>query len=1684
MDVVATNQTDATSKATGISANISGDTQIGAAVGFNYVVVDNLGSIGDDSTVSGVGVSVGALTPAGERNDIVAWGLAAAGGGSDANVAASIGINYVDYESVASIGAGSTIASGGYLKANASAPMGLQNIAASGAAGTGGGVGAGLAINIVTVHTDAYIGAGVVATAAGPISVSALSGLAVLPIPGIPLLDPPPEFTSVAVSGSAGTGDFAIAGSVIIDVLDLRTRAWIGDGVRINETGPIPAGSSAEVLATDVTAVKNLAGGVAVTTGSAGVGMALIVSVVNKDVRASIGKSVVLRVGGDVRVEAVGGFEYFALSASLGGSTSAAVSGSIVVAVFNKGSGDPGIRAFVDGGTPGTAATIVAGDELIVRASAPNDYELFAGNIAIGSSAGIGVSAVIFVNDGIVEAYVAAHDTLSAGAGGITVEASQSEDMILLAIGGSVGGTAGVAGSVIVDVLTLETRAYIDDDATVASAGKIAVSASDHTDLKGIAGQLAISGSAGVGLGADVEVNTKVTEAWIGERVTATAGGNVTVDATSSETLLSISVGAAGGGAAGVSVNAAVSVIDITTLAYIGADALVDADGSVRVQADEALKLDMIAGNFSGAGSAAVGAAASVPIVNKTTIAYIGDRAIVTGRGFGTGLTVKSGAYQVTTIDTRFDPADAVEGGGVLNLGFQHGFEEGQEVVYDNGGGTSITGLTHGGVYYVDVIDSTRVKLSSTPGGSAILVSGGSGQSHRLVPTDQAGVAEDSGMRFDPAKNVSGNEITLPYSLTLASGDPIVYSSGGGEPIGGLEDGQTYYVIGSSPGAFKLARTEDDATAGTFITLDKTQATGRSHSIVKQGETPAGDAASFGRRVIAAETIGGFRGVAVTATNSDDIASIGASAAVAGGAGVAVGGTVDIIDVETSATIGDDAAINTLPGAPSANQSVLVAAADQFNLLLIAAAVGGGTVGVGAGVTVALIDIETHAHIGDGAIVLAAKDVAVVATGSERMTSITVAGAGGFVGVAGAVGIFIFDVETHATTGEFVTIQAGGNVLVSVADDTKLLAITGGAAGGFVGVGAGIAVTKFDKDTQASIGGSNVIDAAGNGTGMAGISNGSIPRGKSFGAVASFRGLAVQARSSEDVFGLTIALAGGFVGVAVPVGVTLMKTTTTAFIGGGTLVNLVLPANAAQSVQVAALDSFKSLTISGGVGGGFVGIGAAVDIGIADTSVSAFIGGGAVVHAAADVNVYALARKDVQTYAFAIGGGFVGIAGAVSVWTVGTAPTTSYDANAGGTGGPDSQNPLDVGSNGNSATSADSQVTGDGNGYQTILDGATPTASDNTSMRIRGVTGDDSSSGAKKSIRDKAILNAGVTATALSTTVPRGTAAAIDATVVAGGTVRIVADDNLRFKGLVGTAAGGVVGIGGSVLVANVKSSTDARLGAPASITAGGQLFIRARLDEESFALAFAGAGGLVAVGAQVAVLNDTSTQSAHVDNGAEIPTAAGGIVVEALTTREIETLAIGGSIGAVAAGASIALPSVESTTNASIGLLDGPSESGTVRITASSDVELEARSIAVNAGAFAANAAVALAEPDVTVTALLARNTFDVTGNVTIEAISSVEAEAHAISAAVGAGAVGAAIALANVDADATASMANESVMAATGTVRVSVEANLDADADVIGVTGGLGAFSGIFVEATLTGASRAIIGDGTTLT
>ena len=1630
--VSATNATDAIAKAIGHVLGGESDARVGAGVAVNVTTISNTASIGAGANVTGHGITVEATTPATgtdseKSSDVIAWGFAAAGGTSgETSVAGSVGVNVIHIDSIASVGTGATLnslgGSAGDITLTATTKLGLQNLALAAALGEGTAVGAAVAVNVVTITTKAFVDSGASVDATDVLSLAADTSIAGLDIfqTDVPILGNITIGAGAAGGAVSSDSGVAIGGSVVVEVLNLTTQAYLANDVDVNLTAA-GSGQSISITANDTTTLINFAGALSASLGGAAIGAGIVVEVITKDTRAYIGHGSDVEADKDVTIRATSFEDIFAISVVIGVSgDNAGIAASIVVVVLRTGA-----RAYIDS-SAAAPTTVHAGGNMTIAAcdgttttifcDSPSKLDIAAGGGAFGSSTGVGVSTVVFVKKSTVRAYIGiaddpttggideeADEELAAvnadieakGAAGLSVTAKQGADVLVLAIGAAGGQTAGVAGSVVVDVLTDTTKAYIGSGTNVnldnggATPGQsVNVTASDTTTVVALAGQLAVGGTAGVGVGVDVEVINKTTEAFVGNDATINALGDITIDATSGETITSVSVGGGFGGTAAVTVNAAVSVINITTRAFVedGTNALngatLRAGGSARVAADERLKLDVIAGNISGGGTAAVGASVSVPVVEKHTSAYIGNYAAVSAAG-GSGLTVKQGNFDVKALDTRFNGATAVSD-DTIDLGPDYRLEYGQEVIYDNGGGTSIGGLSDSNVdidagkdgiqsqvYYVQTSDERHVQLSKTRGvGDAIVeLSDATGDSHRLVRTDQAGVRKDASPRFDPALHVdyATDTFTVPYDVGFGNDDAVVYSAGGGTAISGLSDGGKYFARNVSGNSFQLytAKSTDDCGCGVLVAVDAPgPGAGRGHSIVAQDRLPGGDAAAAGPRTIDNLEQTGFRGIAVTATNSDDLAAVGISASISGTAAVAVSGVVTVVNVTTDAHIGDHAKINcaatcasNVAGANGA-QSVRVAAANQFYQLGIAATLAiAGSAGVAVPVGVRIVNLDTAAYIAANTSVNAARDVFVTANGKDTAVTVVAGAGGGLVGVAGSVSVTVLNTNTYAYTLDHVAITAGGNVVVAATAPSKIILVVAAIAGGFVGVGAAVGVLSGTKDTRAALGTNNTVTAgACCSTISATIHDGSVGD-SSFGTIGSFAGVAVQATSSQNVFGITASAAGGFVGVAVGVGVTILNITTSAAVGDGAIIV------SSSAINVSAVDYTKTLTIGGGAAGGFVGVGGGVDIGVVDITVASTVGTGTLT-ASGDVDVFALSRKNVTTLAISLGVGFVGAAGSVSVWTVGTKPLTTYkdDTN------PAEQDPLNT-DEGSAAGTADSAATStpdawhdgadykkgdvvrysgqnyaaknnispsttnpsaDGanwaptnnGGYDSALNNtsgnnAAPASEGKTNTRISGATTQASTKMAA------AKPTSGPTSAALANvTPPLGTKASLNATVTStAGDVRVVAVDRLDFNGIAGTGAAGLVGVGASVLIMNVETVTEAQVGSSANIGAAGVVEVRAsQVNEQVHGLAFAAAAGLVAVGGIVVVINDTSSQNAHVDTGAQIRAAGGGIVVRATADRHESALTVGVSVAAVAAGVSISIMNAHGDTTATIG--------------------------------------------------------------------------------------------------------------------------------------------------------------------
>jgi preprotein translocase subunit SecA len=95
---------------------------------------------------------------------------------------------------------------------------------------------------------------------------------------------------------------------------------------------------------------------------------------------------------------------------------------------------------------------------------------------------------------------------------------------------------------------------------------------------------------------------------------------------------------------------------------------------------------------------------------------------------------------------------------------------------------------------------------------------GGQTAVHRLVPAGGAASgADDAVPPFNPQTALKDHAFTLPDQPALATGDAVVYRAGGEPPIEPLVDGETYYVVGTTPGPFALSRSKEDVKKGMAI---------------------------------------------------------------------------------------------------------------------------------------------------------------------------------------------------------------------------------------------------------------------------------------------------------------------------------------------------------------------------------------------------------------------------------------------------------------------------------------------------------------------------------------------------------------------------------------------------------------------------------------------------------------------------------------------------------------------------------------------------------------------------------------------------------------------------------------------------------------------------------------------------
>ena len=1338
-----------------------------------------------------------------------------------------------------------------------------------------------------------------------------------------------------------GAGAAAVSGTVNTGIVAKKTTARIGDADVKASDVEVTADSSEKIFT--LTANVSIAG-------AAGVGAGVGVNVIANETSAGIGAGANIDATGDIDVEASQNSLLNINTVAVAGGI-AGVGGAFSVGVianktkaYVEGSDDLTDRTTLNAG--GTTAISAASEENLVTATVSG-----AGGVA-GVTGAFGVKVVKSDTD----AYIGKNSIVTAD----EVEVDATDTIRVVSVGGAAtGGLVGVGGTVDATIVLNTTSAHIDSGAEINAAHNVKVAAlSDRlvnsTTFAGSGGAVGVAGAVSIvsvgslldgeaksGLNGDDTgslVDTRIKEdkvstqlgnsehvqgvktevanqtssqgvandlkgttppplkntmAFIGSGAKVKAGDDVTVTATD-KTLAVVSAGAGAVGLfAGVAGTVGVVLLHDSAEAFVANGAEVDAGKTITVAAetDENVVNTGITG--SGAAGVAAGGSVVVNVVTSDTAAYIGDADINrhSARNANQSVAVTAdSASNIVTVAGAGGVAGGASIGGVINVnalsketkayiasGADVAAGKNVDVVARSaenvvGAGVTIRGAglgAAGAVISANVVDNkTEAYIDD-----AVVDSDGN---VKLSAVDDTLIVAVSAV----ANGAGGMGVGLNVGANVISNETRAYVSGASEiNARGNAAGTSVYTgeISSTPGAMPAlpAGASGSADIDRDGTSDGSVSGGASFNVGGKTIDPAATKASDGSSIAGAsgglgakgeETV---KGLSVVAMNNEKVITATVGVAVAGGRSQTGASTANVISSVTEASIGDGAQIN-MSGAVGADPSVRVRAADNTLMVQVGGTfAGAGAMGLSGAINSGIVTKQTTAYIGDADI--KASNVEVTADSSEDIYNVTVnAALAGGAGVGGAAGVDVIRNQTFAGIGANADIDATENIRVNAKQHSAIdLYTVSGAVAGLVGVSGAVSVGVIANETKAYVEDAATLNAAGT--------------------------TAVIADSSEKITSVTVSgAAGGLAGVAGAVGVKVVESKTEAFIGDNARVNQTRN-GAAQDVIVSATDV---VTLRGGGGtvalAGYAGVGATAEVNIVRNTTTAYIGDGAWVDADRDVSVSAASTKDVQSAAIAASGGLsVGIGGAVSVVTIGA----KLDD--------DSQGGLrDPSGGGNTASSVDSQISKDEVSGQ--LGG---------SEHVQGM---------------KTEVSGGIGSLGVAAKMNESSAASLDKTrayigggskVKAGDDVTVAATDKVKLDIRVAGAAGGFVGIGGALGVGVVNSTTEAFVGASAQVEAGDELTVEARTENldanGSKVVAVAGAGGIIGLGAAVAVMNNTSSTHASVGNGS---TLTGDVTVSAETDTKQFASASGIAVGVVAVGASIASVGSDTDTRATLG--------------------------------------------------------------------------------------------------------------------------------------------------------------------
>ncbi|MDB5937651.1 MAG: hypothetical protein JWP77_15, partial [Polaromonas sp.] len=412
------------------------------------------------------------------------------------------------------------------------------------------------------------------------------------------------ETLSVAMAGGK---DYAIAGSSSVNWLNGSTTALIDDSTIAGSA------STLTVHATQSGSIDSLAGAVSVGLTGGAIGAAVAVNMMGAgadDFSVSAGlTNTTLTTAAAVLVEAKLTGAIGSIAAAGGASAGTAINGSVT-------------RNVIDGDVTATVDKVqqqVTGSTFTVSAAQTSSISSLAG--VIGGAGSNAIGGAIAVNDisSNVDARLA--DSTLNISGAVKVQADMAGTIRSVAAAGGGAGSVAVNGSNTTNSLTSTVQAEVTGLTQISTSTSFDVTARDRSTIQSLAGSVSGGGTAGAGaaialnfLGrtaSDADAQKLVKASVVSSKLSVS--GAVNVLASSESSIESMGVAVAGGGTFAITGSNTTNILEDTVTANWSGSTLDGSNsGSLTLKASDDASIASLAGNFSGGGTAAVGAAAAV----------------------------------------------------------------------------------------------------------------------------------------------------------------------------------------------------------------------------------------------------------------------------------------------------------------------------------------------------------------------------------------------------------------------------------------------------------------------------------------------------------------------------------------------------------------------------------------------------------------------------------------------------------------------------------------------------------------------------------------------------------------------------------------------------------------------------------------------------------------------------------------------------------------------------------------------------------------------------------------------------------------------------------------------------------------------------------------------------------------